>query len=114
MEAGYAALGRAISFDGRGMGLSDRLRDRRLPRIEERMDDLTAVLDAAGAERALVVASSRAFSRRSSSPTSSTRPPDRLRSATAAGQSGSGLDLADRGEHRLKGVPGAWRVYAVA
>jgi class 3 adenylate cyclase len=27
---------------------------------------------------------------------------------------GSGLDLADRGEHRLKGVPGAWRVYAVA
>ena len=58
MEAGYAALGRAISFDGRGMGLSDRLRDRRLPPIEERMDDLTAVLDAAGAERALVVAGS--------------------------------------------------------
>jgi len=56
MEAGYAALGRAISFDGRGMGLSDRLRDRRLPPIEERMDDLTAVRDAAGAERALVVA----------------------------------------------------------
>ena len=56
MEAGYAALGRAISFDGRGMGLSDRLRDRRLPPIEERMDDLTAVLDAAGAGRALVVA----------------------------------------------------------
>jgi len=56
MEAAYAALGRAISFDGRGMGLSDRLRDRRLPPIEERMDDLTAVLDAAGAERALVVA----------------------------------------------------------
>jgi class 3 adenylate cyclase len=27
---------------------------------------------------------------------------------------GSGLDLADRGEHELKGVPGAWRVYAVA
>ena len=37
MEAAYAALGRAISFDGRGMGLSDRLRDRRLPPIEERM-----------------------------------------------------------------------------
>jgi class 3 adenylate cyclase len=26
---------------------------------------------------------------------------------------GSGLELADRGEHELKGVPGAWRVYAV-
>ena len=27
---------------------------------------------------------------------------------------GSGLALADRGEHDLKGVPGAWRVFAVA
>jgi class 3 adenylate cyclase len=27
---------------------------------------------------------------------------------------GSGLELADRGEHELKGVPGVWRVYAVA
>jgi class 3 adenylate cyclase len=26
---------------------------------------------------------------------------------------GSGLELAERGEHELKGVPGAWRVYAV-
>jgi class 3 adenylate cyclase len=51
-----AALGRLISFDGRGMGLSDRLRDQRLPPLEERMDDARAVLDAAGAERALLVA----------------------------------------------------------
>ena len=27
---------------------------------------------------------------------------------------GSGLDFADRGAHDLKGVPGTWRVYAVA
>lgn len=26
---------------------------------------------------------------------------------------GSGLDFVDRGEHELKGVPGAWRIYAV-
>jgi len=26
---------------------------------------------------------------------------------------GSGIDLADRGEHQLKGVPGTWRIYAV-
>jgi class 3 adenylate cyclase len=58
MDAGYARLGRLITFDGRGMGLSDRLRDRRLPPIEERMDDATAVLDAAGVERALVIAGS--------------------------------------------------------
>lgn len=51
-----SALGRLISFDGRGMGLSDRLRDHRLPPLEERMDDARAVLDAAAAERALLVA----------------------------------------------------------
>jgi class 3 adenylate cyclase len=27
---------------------------------------------------------------------------------------GSGFDFVDRGEHELKGVPGTWRVYAVA
>jgi len=27
---------------------------------------------------------------------------------------GSGLDFADRGEHELKGVPGTWRLFAVA
>ena len=27
---------------------------------------------------------------------------------------GSGFDFSDRGEHELKGVPGIWRVYAVA
>jgi class 3 adenylate cyclase len=27
---------------------------------------------------------------------------------------GSGLEFADRGEHQLKGVPGRWRVFAVA
>jgi class 3 adenylate cyclase len=26
---------------------------------------------------------------------------------------GSGLDFADRGDHKLKGVPGTWRLYAV-
>jgi class 3 adenylate cyclase len=56
MRERLAVLGRLISFDGRGMGLSDRLRDQRLPPLEERMDDARAVLDAAGAERALLVA----------------------------------------------------------
>jgi class 3 adenylate cyclase len=26
---------------------------------------------------------------------------------------GSGIDFADRGEHELKGVPGAWHLYSV-
>jgi class 3 adenylate cyclase len=58
MDERYASLGRAITFDGRGMGLSDRLRDSRLPPIEERMDDLRAVLDDAGVRRTLVAAGS--------------------------------------------------------
>jgi len=56
MREKLAALGRLIAFDGRGMGLSDRLHDHRLPPLEERMDDARAVLDAAGTERALLVA----------------------------------------------------------
>ncbi len=49
-------FGRLICFDHRGTGLSDRLRGYRLPTIEERVDDLSAVLDAAGSERSVIVA----------------------------------------------------------
>ena len=28
--------------------------------------------------------------------------------------SGSGLTFAERGSHRLKGIPGEWKLYAVA
>jgi class 3 adenylate cyclase len=27
---------------------------------------------------------------------------------------GSGIEFDDRGEHELRGVPGAWRLYAVS
>ena len=43
---------RLILFDKRGIGVSDRTR---LPTLEERMDDLRAVMDAAGCERAVVM-----------------------------------------------------------
>jgi class 3 adenylate cyclase len=56
MRKRLASLGRLISFDGRGMGLSDRLRDQRLPPLEERMDDANAVLDAVDMQRPLLVA----------------------------------------------------------
>ncbi len=45
-----ASFARLIRFDKRGTGLSDRPPD--LPDLETRMDDVRAVLDAAGAERA--------------------------------------------------------------
>ena len=48
-----AAFARVIAFDKRGTGLSDRVRD--LPTLEQRMDDVRAVLDAVGSERAALL-----------------------------------------------------------
>jgi class 3 adenylate cyclase len=47
-----ASFSRLISFDKRGMGLSDRVR---IATLEERMDDVRAVMDAAGSERAALL-----------------------------------------------------------
>jgi class 3 adenylate cyclase len=46
------AFSRLILFDRRGTGLSDRMRES--PTLETRMDDLRAVLDAVGSERAVL------------------------------------------------------------
>lgn len=43
---------RVITFDKRGTGMSDRLPLDQLPELEERMDDVRAVMDAVGSERA--------------------------------------------------------------
>jgi pimeloyl-ACP methyl ester carboxylesterase len=47
-----ASFARLILFDKRGTGLSDRVSNEELPTLEERMDDVRAVLDAVGSERA--------------------------------------------------------------
>lgn len=47
-----ASFSRVIMFDKRGTGLSDRAE--RLPTLEERMDDVRAVMDAVGSERAAI------------------------------------------------------------
>jgi pimeloyl-ACP methyl ester carboxylesterase len=47
-----ASFSRLILFDKRGTGMSDRLPTDRLPNLEERMEDLTAVLDSVGSEQA--------------------------------------------------------------
>jgi pimeloyl-ACP methyl ester carboxylesterase len=47
-----ASFARLITFDKRGTGLSDRVSDRELPTLEQRMDDVRAVLDAVGSKRA--------------------------------------------------------------
>jgi pimeloyl-ACP methyl ester carboxylesterase len=50
-----ASFGRLIVFDKRGVGLSDRVPESDLPTLETRMDDVRAVMEAAGSERAVVV-----------------------------------------------------------
>lgn len=45
---------RVITFDKRGTGVSDRLPLDRLPSLEERMDDVRAVMDEVGSERAIL------------------------------------------------------------
>jgi pimeloyl-ACP methyl ester carboxylesterase len=47
-----ASFARVITFDKRGMGLSDPVAEP--PSVEERVDDVRAVMDAVGAERAAV------------------------------------------------------------
>ena len=49
-----ASFSRLILFDKRGVGLSDRVPEDRLPNLETRMDDVRAVMDAVGSERAVV------------------------------------------------------------
>ena len=51
---GLASFSRVLMFDKRGMGLSDRVRD--VPTLETRMDDIRAVMDAEGVDRAALLA----------------------------------------------------------
>lgn len=46
-----AGFSRLILFDKRGTGLSDRVAESELPTLEQRMDDVRAVLDAVGSSR---------------------------------------------------------------
>ena len=53
-----ASFSRLILFDKRGTGLSDPVPLDRLPTLEQRMDDVRIVMDAAGCERAVLFGSS--------------------------------------------------------
>ncbi len=50
-----ASFSRLILFDKRGTGLSDRVPLNELPTLEQRMDDVRAVMDAVGSERAVLI-----------------------------------------------------------
>ncbi len=53
-----SSFSRLILFDKRGTGLSDRVPLNELPTLEQRMDDVRAVMDAAGSERAALFGAS--------------------------------------------------------
>jgi len=53
-----ARFSRLILFDKRGTGLSDRVPTDELPALDERLDDVVAVLDAVGSERAALLSHS--------------------------------------------------------
>ena len=53
-----ASFSRLIFFDKRGTGLSDRVPDSELPTLEQRMDDVRAVMDDVGSNRAALIAPS--------------------------------------------------------
>jgi class 3 adenylate cyclase len=50
-----ASFSRLVRFDKRGTGLSDRVSDTELPDLEQRMDDVRAVMDAVGCDRAALM-----------------------------------------------------------
>ncbi|MGZ4595078.1 MAG: adenylate/guanylate cyclase domain-containing protein [Actinomycetes bacterium] len=61
LAAGFermASFSRLVLFDKRGTGMSDPVPTSQLPTLEQRMDDLRAVLDAVGSERAVVFGAS--------------------------------------------------------
>jgi class 3 adenylate cyclase len=53
-----ASIGRLVIMDKRGIGLSDRVPPAEVPGLEQRADDVRAVLDAAGVERATLIGAS--------------------------------------------------------
>ena len=57
---GLASFSRLILLDKRGTGLSDPVPLDELPTLEQRMDDVRAVMDAAGSRRAALLGTSEA------------------------------------------------------
>ena len=52
---GLGSFARVIAFDKRGTGLSDRVSPDSIPDLETRMDDVRAVMDAVGSDRAVLL-----------------------------------------------------------
>jgi pimeloyl-ACP methyl ester carboxylesterase len=75
------------------------------PNLEARKDDVRAVMDVVGSERATLFGVSEGAPMRG---LFAATYPDRTLVA------GAGLHFADRGSRSLKGVPGEWRLFVAA
>ena len=94
---GLGAACRVLAFDKRGTGLSGR--DLGFGSLAERTDDVLAVMDAAGWERAHFFGVSEGG-------------PISIFFAASHPERASSLSLEGRGSHELKGVPETWQLYA--
>jgi pimeloyl-ACP methyl ester carboxylesterase len=94
-----------IIFDKRGTGLSDRTSS--LPTFEERMDDVRAVMDAAGSEHAAVFGTSEGGAM---SMLFAATYPERVQALVLCG---TYAHFHSRGPHALKGLDEPVRLFAV-
>jgi pimeloyl-ACP methyl ester carboxylesterase len=112
------SVGRLIFFDQPGTGASDPVTPGALPNLEQWADSVTAVLDDLGSREAVLVASDAAFAPAAlfaaTHPSRTTALVVLVSSTLRDLVIGSGLEFEDRGPHELKGVPGDWRLFAVA
>ena len=103
-----SAFSRLILFDKRGTGLSDRVDMRHSPSLAERMDDVRAVMDAAGSGRAALLGASEGAPMAMQF---AARYPERTRALVLYGAYASfhkWVMSPDRLEHFVKTVETAW------
>ena len=117
---GLAARGTVVVFDRRGTGLSDKVSGERLPTLDAKMDDIRAVTDAVGFDRAVLygqedgAAACLLFA---------ATYPERTQAVITAGATASGLPSQDRPwawtdeqwDDEIRSVDETWgtRAYAV-
>jgi Phage integrase family/alpha/beta hydrolase fold len=105
-----ASFSRLILFDKRGFGLSDPVSPDPLPNLETRMDDIRAVMDEVGSDRAVIYGASESgmldllFA---------ATYPERTLALVIHGSYPSAKWEPDAPEHELRGIPDRWRLYRV-
>ena len=115
------SIGRVVHLDRRGTGLSDHIEADSLPTLEQRVDDMRAVLDAIGSERVVLLGLAHASALCS---VFAATYPERTAGLiawsppwTLVGRDDQDLTVIafeDAGLHELKGVPEPWHLYRVA